>query len=163
MSYRRYIICVLIKFKKPSKKLGGFFYMQKIGIDPDVDKNGVAIKNGDDISLYNLTFFELFDKLKDLDKKNVRVYIECGFLNKSNWHKVGKGSAALNAKIGNNTGRNHEVARKIVEMCKYLNLDYKEVKPTSRKIDAKQLKALTGISKRTNQEQRDALMLILGK
>ena len=100
--------------------------MLKIGIDPDVEKNGVAIKNGDDISLLNLTFFELFERLKDLKNENVKIYIECGYLNKSNWHKVGKGSAALNAKIGNSTGRNHEVARKIVEMCEYLNLDYKE-------------------------------------
>ena len=137
--------------------------MLKIGIDPDVEKNGVAIKNGDDISLLNLTFFELFEKLKGLENKNVKIYIECGYLNKSNWHKVGKGSAALNAKIGNSTGRNHEVARKIVEMCEYLNLDYKEVKPTSRKVDAKLFKTLTGISYRTNQEQRDACMLILGK
>lgn len=141
--------------------------MLKIGIDPDVDKNGFALINGSDFELQNLLFFELFEKLKDLrsqyDKSKLLVVIECGLLNKSNWHKVGKGSAAINAKIGNSTGRNHEVAQKIVEMCEYLDLNYLKVKPTSKKLNKDQFKLYTGISHRTNQEQRDAYMLIHGR
>ena len=60
-----------------------------IGIDPDVDKSGVAIIDGNNVTLDNLTFFKLFDYLKFYKEKERKptVYVECGFLNKSNWHK----------------------------------------------------------------------------
>lgn len=135
-----------------------------IGIDADVDKNGVAFKNGKLIELSNLTFFQLFDFLsfyKEREEKPI-VYIECGFLNASNWHKKVNASASLNAKIGERTGANFEVSKKIVEMCEYLNLEYVKVKPTRSKVNAEFFKQITGIDKRTNQEQRDACMLIYG-
>lgn len=136
-----------------------------IGIDPDVTKSGVAIKKGKNVELLNLEFFSLFRTLSDLYSSSlyeIKVYIECGFLNKSNWHtKTGK-SAAFNAKIGEHTGANFETAKKIVEMCQYLGLPYQEVKPTRSKVDASFFKQITKIEKRTNQEQRDAYMLIHG-
>lgn len=134
-----------------------------IGIDPDVEKNGVCFKNGKLIELSNLTFFQLFDFLKSQTNNshmNPIVYIECGFLNASNWHKKANASASLNAKIGERTGANFEVAKKIVEMCEYLNLEYVKVKPTRSKVNAEFFKQITGIDKRTNQEQRDAYFLI---
>lgn len=138
-----------------------------IGIDPDVDKNGFALIHNKNYELDNLTFFELFKRFNNLknDFKGVeiRVFIECGFLNKSNWHKIKKGSASINANIGNRTGRNHEVAYKLIEMCEFLNLTFFKVKPATRKKDSKEFKLITGISKRTNQEQRDAFMLIFGR
>ncbi|MEG0929881.1 MAG: hypothetical protein RSD53_05835 [Algoriella sp.] len=147
-------------------KIGGF-YMVLIGIDPDVDKNGFALIHNKNYELANLTFFELYDKLQslknDFENESIKVFVECGFLNKSNWHKVKKGSASINANIGNRTGRNHEVAHKIIEMCEYLNLTNFKVKPTSKKRDNKEFSLITGIKKRTNQEQRDAMFLIFGK
>lgn len=136
-----------------------------IGIDPDIDKNGVAYKEGDYTELHNLKFFELFEflenVLKDKNKtQELLVVIEAGWQNKSNWHIKKKGSAALNAKIGNNTGRNHETGRKIVEMVEYLEITHKLVKPTTSKLNAKLFKKITSIEKRTNQEVRDAMMLI---
>jgi len=132
-----------------------------IGIDPDVDKSGVATNEK---FLTNLTFFELFDFLS-LNKKahnQMVVYIECGFLNKGNWHKT-NGSNSVNAQIGQRTGANHEVAKKIVEMCRYLGIEYYEIKPTKSKVNSEFFKQITKIDKRTNQEQRDAYMLIYGK
>lgn len=147
-------------------KIRGFF-MVLIGIDPDVDKNGFALIHNKEYELSNLKFFELYEKLKLLKfqfgKENIKVFVECGFLNKSNWHKVQKGSASINAKIGNSTGRNHETAKKIVEMCEHLELNHFQIKPTRQKLDKDQFKSLTGISKRTNPEQRDAFMLIYGR
>ena len=130
----------------------------KIGIDPDVEKNGVAIKHDGKLTLHNLKFFELFDLLKTYP--NAQVVIEGGWLNKSNWHTKRNGSAALNAKIGNHTGANHEVGRKIVEMCEYLDIDYRVVRPTKSKVKSDLFHKITGI-KKSNQEQRDAAMLIL--
>lgn len=132
-----------------------------IGIDPDVDKSGVATNEK---FLTNLTFFELFDFLS-LNKKahnQMVVYIECGFLNKGNWHKT-NGSNSVNAQIGQRTGANHEVAKKIIEMCRYLGIEYYEIKPTKSKVNSEFFKQITKIDKRTNQEQRDAYMLIYGK
>lgn len=131
-----------------------------IGIDPDVTKSGVATS---DKVLMNLTFFELFDFLKAYKKTNLEleVYVECGFLNKSNWHKT-NGSNSINAQIGQRTGANHEVAKKICEMCEFLEIKYHKIKPTRSKVNADFFKKITKIDKRTNQEQRDAYMLIHG-
>lgn len=139
-----------------------FLVMIKIGIDPDCISNGVAYKNGKQIELYNMTFFKLFDYLQTFQgSKEVEVYVECGFLNKSNWHKT-QGSNSVNTQIGQRTGANHEVAKKIVEMCEYLGINYVTVKPTKSKVNDAFFRQITKIDKRTNQEQRDAYMLIHG-
>ena len=100
-----------------------------IGIDPDVEKSGVAYYESDTkkLELSNLTFFQLFDYLQHVERNKadldeVTVVIEAGWLNKSNWH-VTHGTANINAQIGQRTGANHEVGRKIVEMCKYIGLN----------------------------------------
>lgn len=138
-----------------------------IGIDPDCDKNGVCIYYARTyFELLNLRFFELFDKLnflKGCENLQIKVYLEAGWLNKSNWHKVINGNSAINANIGLRTGANHEVGRKIVEMCECLKIDYELIKPKKSKVDAKTFKALTKYQQRTNQEQRDAAMLVFGR
>ncbi|MFV5697772.1 hypothetical protein ACM55H_05335 [Flavobacterium sp. ZT3R17] len=136
-----------------------------IGIDPDVDKSGFARIEGNQLKLDNLSFFDLYEELKfykELEVKPV-VYIECGFLNKSNFHKKAGMSAALNAKIGERTGANFETAKKIVEMCEYLKMPYVKIQPKASKITNDYFKKITGINARTNQEQRDAMMLIWGR
>lgn len=133
-----------------------------IGVDPDVKENGVAIKKGEQVELVNLSFFDLFDLLVGLKQENLFVIVEGGWLNESNWHKNEKGSAALNAKIGSHTGANHETGKKIVEMLVYLKIKHVVVKPTKTKVKAHFFKAITKITQRTNQEMRDAYMLIHG-
>lgn len=136
-----------------------------IGIDCDVENSGVAYYESDTrkLELSNLTFFQLFDYLKFVSEQGKPlVVIEAGWLNKGNWHAKSKGSAALNAKIGQRTGANHETGKKIVEMCEYLELPYKLVKPTKKKLNAETFKNITGIIDRTNQEVRDAGMLVWG-
>lgn len=134
-----------------------------IGIDPDVDKSGVAIKTSNKVVLSNLKFFDLLDKLVELaNGNNLIIVIECGYLNKGNWHKTA-GSNSVNAQIGQRTGANHETAKKIVEMCGYLGLTCEQVKPTRSKVNAEFFKQITKITQRTNQEQRDAYMLIHGR
>jgi hypothetical protein len=136
-----------------------------IGIDPDVDRSGYAAITGDQLTLDNLNFFQLFEKLKyfvECQNKPI-VYIECGFLNKSNWHNKSDRSAAFNSKIGERTGANFETAKKIIEMCEYLQISYVKIKPTARKTTNDYFKSLTGHKGVTNQEQRDAFMLIFGR
>lgn len=136
-----------------------------IGIDPDVEKSGFARIQGDQLKLDNLSFFDLFEELKFYKEREIKptVYIECGYLNKSNFHKKSGMSAALNAKIGERTGANFETAKKIVEMCEYLKLPYVKIQPKASKITNEYFKTITGLSIRTNQEQRDAFMLVFGR
>ena len=133
-----------------------------IGIDPDVDKSGIAIfLSKDNFQLKNLRFFELYDLLDSLKESTLEIYIEAGWLNKSNWHKVVNGSSNINAQIGQRTGANHESGKKIVEMCEYLGLKYNLIKPTKKKVDSIIFNKITNYKGRTNQEQRDAAMLVL--
>lgn len=136
-----------------------------VGIDPDSKKSGVAIWRKSDkfYALKNLTFFELFDYLQE-KKISIRlIVIEAGWLNKSTWHGAHGKCAAISAKIGKNVGSNHEAGRKIEEMCKYLKIYYELDRPQSGKLTALQFKKLTGIQERTNQETRDAFMLVFGR
>lgn len=140
-----------------------------IGIDPDNDKSGVAYyeKNTKDLQLYNMTFFELLEYLKHLKRFEVEGYsllvrVECGYLNKSNWHVKQTDNAKKAAKIGSHTGANSEVQKKICEMCEYVGIPYEKVRPTRRKLNSEQFKQITGYPKRSNQEQRDAAMLVFG-
>lgn len=138
----------------------------KIGIDPDVDKSGVAVIENGEIELFSLSFWQLFEFLKERKPDLVRV--EGGWLNKMSNFRAGKPTAAL-ARIGKNVGSNHEAGRKIVEMCEYLQIKHEVVKPlqkhwkgTDGKITHEEVVKYFKIKqKRTNQEERDALLLLI--
>ena len=137
-----------------------------IGIDPDVEKNGVATvdKQTNEMQVSTLAFPQLIEYLKDKSKDcTILVLIEAGWLNHSNWHLSPKITVQKAAQIGNATGRNHETGRKIAEMCEYYKIPYKLIKPlkkiwrgTDGKISAAEFSRITGCKARTNQEMRDA-------
>ncbi len=137
-----------------------------VGVDPDVDKNGVCLyeRKTKEFTLHNLTFFQLFDFLVVEKQKGIaiKVVIEAGWYNLSNWHVKTSDNARIVAKKGNSLGSNHETGRKIVEMCEYLKLEYQLVKPTAHKVKSDTFMQITGYTKRTNPEQRDATMLVYG-
>jgi hypothetical protein len=134
-----------------------------IGIDPDLDRNGVAIwesQNGI-LTLKNLSFWQLYDLLSTNRDRIVVVRIEAGWLNfKSNWHNRYRQTKEAGEAISRNVGENHAVGKLISQMCTYLEILHEEVRPTASKVDAKLFKSITGFNKSTNQEQRDAAMLI---
>lgn len=145
-----------------------------IGIDPDVDKSGVAflIVESRIIEVSNLTFADLLDYLRETRDFLMRegryfvVVVEAGWLNKAHWHVGRGGSAARSALIGNHTGRNHEVGRKIVEMCRHYGIEVVEQPPLRKmwkgrdgKITHEELQHLAIITNKTNQETRDAALL----
>ncbi len=155
-----------------------------IGIDPDVDKNGVALLDHAEAEMqaYALTFADTLDFLRlwqlhcQDTGKGLTVVIEAGWLNKSNWHLLPRDTKAVAAAKGNNAGRNHETGRKLSEMCLHWGIPFELVKPLRKawrgkqgKITHAELAALLsrkGIhmqAKRTNQDQRDAALIALLK
>lgn len=152
------------------------------GIDPDVEKNGVALLDCEKRTirvLASLPFPELLDFLRyiqrqaEVEQKRFRVIVEAGWLNKANWHSSETDTKQLAAAKGNAAGRNHETGRKIVEMCAHWQIPTELMKPLRLKVggshlwngkDGKitheELTSFTGITKpRTNQEERDAALL----
>lgn len=143
----------------------------KIGIDPDIDKSGVAvITEKGEVVLYTLPFFSLIDFLKLNQNQIKEVAIECGYLNaKSNFHYRGA-KTGISAKIGALVGANHQISRLLVQYCQHNHINHREVKPLKKhwkgangKITHNELTKIVkyDLPKRTNQEQRDALLLIL--
>ena len=147
-------------------------YDNIIGIDPDCDKSGVAWLHVPDrkLEIDNLTFPELISYLQyckavsEKTKESYIVVVEAGWLNaKSCFHRC-FGKAA--EKVAKNVGANHETGRKIVEMCKYYDINVTIQKPLVKtwkgrdgKITHEELEYFTGIMGRTNQDGRDAALL----
>lgn len=150
-------------------------YDRIIAIDPDVDRSGVAeleVKTRK-IEVSTLAFPALMDYLQfmksrtELDNETLCVVVEAGWMNTSNWHTGNVRSIAAAAKTGQNTGRNHETARKIAEMSHHYGLTTEEVKPlkkcwrgTGGKITQEELEYITGkLDRRVSQDARDAALL----
>jgi antitoxin component of RelBE/YafQ-DinJ toxin-antitoxin module len=135
-----------------------------IGIDPDTQKSGVCYyRTGAKMDLYNLDFWSAIKFIETVQNADVeyKVIIEGGWLNKkSNWHAA-QGRAA--EKIAKNVGMNHQVGILIAEYCEHNGIPYEVVKPTKSKVNAKTFKSITGYEGRTNQETRDAAMLVFGR
>jgi hypothetical protein len=135
-----------------------------IGIDPDCDKNGVAIlQNDKSIELFNYDFISTINLFAKCDNDAI-IVIEAGYLNKSNWHITNCKSKQMAAQIGNKTGRNHQTAMLLVQFAKRYNLNVIEKKPLKKiwsngKISDVEIKKFMNIKGRTNQEKRDAALL----
>jgi hypothetical protein len=146
----------------------------KIAIDPDVKKSGVAILNKNSILFaVSFNFFELQEYLKITAEHIELVIIEASWLISHNF-TASKGSIAARLKIANHTGANHEVGRKIAEMCAYLGIEYKLVRPLKKMwkgpkgkithqelMNIWQVKKLGFNKKQTNQEERDAILFLM--
>lgn len=81
-----------------------------IGIDPDIQESGVgAVFDDKKFLAYKMNFPALIDYLKAMNECcKIKVVIEGGWLNKSNWHVLNRFmTAAKAAAIGRSTGMNH--------------------------------------------------------
>ena len=146
-----------------------------IGIDPDVEKNGVAIveKETKHLECAALTFAQTLDYLQWVAKRaaesgaSVKVYIEAGWMCRTNWHLKYRDNRGQVVAKGVSQGRNEQVSKTIGEMCGHYGLDWMHVKPLrkcwkgpDRKITHDELCMVTGVVYgRTNQEMRDAALI----
>lgn len=157
-------------------------YGTVIGIDPDVDRSGVAALDAENMSLTvaALRFPELVDYLSwrsgvtDEYGNPPLVVVEASWKTAANWHLNPRDGRRAAAKKGYGVGRNHETGRKIVEMAESFGLPVIERQPLLKcwkgpdgKITHVELESLltgSGVSfgfRRTNQEERDAALLAL--
>ena len=119
-----------------------------IGIDPDVDKSGVCIVNNM-LQIELLTTMDLVDLFALIesmsDCRDIKVIVEAGWMNKTNFH----------------VGANHEIGRQIIKFCEKVGIECHAIKPKGHKMSALDFKRISGWTKRTNQEMRDAYKIIL--
>lgn len=142
-----------------------------IAVDPDADKSGVAVldtEKRDFVFVGSLSFVDTINKIHDYQDDTSMVIVEAGWLVSHNWHISHSMNKEVCAKIGQQTGRNHETGRKLIECINGI-LNYSPVyehrplkkcwKGREGKITAKELQLFTKYDKRTNQDQRDAMLL----
>lgn len=142
-----------------------------IGIDPDCQESGVGVvyKNPRLVQTYKMDFPRLisFLKLSNEYAEHIEVIIEGGWLNKSNWHVLGKFMSTIKAAaIGRSTGMNHQTGILIQQMCESMGIHPTIVKPLKKcwkgkdgKITQDEAQYFMGKLPRMNQDQRDALLL----
>ena len=138
-----------------------------IGIDPDVNKSGVAewVKSEKMFGqITDMKLPELMDYLFVNRKCILLVVVEAGFLNKGNRHIFKGQSVAAAAKTGENVGRNHQRGMDIVEILEWMRIPYRLQKPSTKnswKDSEATFQKMTGV-KGGNPEKRDAAMLVFG-
>lgn len=149
-------------------------YDNIIAIDPDVDKSGVALLRPSTrrLQVANLEFpllldyFQSVKATRDKTNESLIVIVEAGWMVQGNWHLSFKETKQRAASKGYDVGRNHETGRKIVEYLKYIGIEVLEHYPLRKcwkgkdgKITHEELVYFTGLSGRTNQDERDAALL----
>lgn len=145
-----------------------------IGIDPDVEKSGVAILTIEpySLNLKSMTFSELVDfaYASVEHKDDMSVVVEGGWINHSHFHLSAKTRGYLAARMGNDVGRNHETGRKIIEVFEHLGYAVDIQKPLRKiwkgkdgKITKQELEAFAGPVGLCNQDCRDAALLAWDK
>lgn len=140
-----------------------------IGIDPDIERNGVAILDTStrSISLQSLTLAETIDTIteENTHAESLIAVVEAGWANKSNYHLTAYDSKRSAAKKGVDQGRNHQRGIDIVELLQHNGVNIAQIKPLPKiwakgKASDKELrKFMTIAKKRTNQEERDAALI----
>lgn len=118
-----------------------------IGIDPDIDKNGVALidKESRKAEIEYLSFpetlewvrgkYEAFKRAAEQDARSTfMVHVEAGWLNKGNWHvdesQRGRFSpSAYAAAVGTKTGACNAVSMKLLECFEFYGVPARAVRP----------------------------------
>lgn len=143
-----------------------------IGIDPDVERSGVAcvdVRNRCVTWCVTWPFAVLLDNLRMMQEMGgqYRHIVEASWMTTKNWHLPKTCSLARAAAMGRSVGRNHATGEHIVAWCRHLGLDVVEQPPLRKcwrgrdgKITHAELaQFVEGLPKRTNQEERDAVLL----
>lgn len=137
-----------------------------IGIDPDVQKCGFAVKDksaGKITEVLAIHFFDVINRINQLRQEGeVIVYLDAGWLiSKSNWHE-NQGSRR-GEKIAKNVGACHQVGKLIAEYCQRKGIVCHQIRPTGSKVGAVEFGKMNIWQGRINQDCRDACLLVVGR
>lgn len=143
-----------------------------LAIDPDIEKSGVALLDVPKrtfIRNESLAFPDVCELMKDIiafaePDARVGVFVEGGWMvTKSNYHQA-QGHRA--EKIAKNVGENHGTGKQLLAMAKHYGLNAEAIHPLRKcwrgkdgKITHEELVSFTHITKRTNQDARDAALI----
>ena len=139
-----------------------------IGIDPDVDGSGYAVILPDGgIWCGNLTIAGILNDAEARHGRTVYVMEAAWLTGKVNWHFSGGENRRVSSAMGYSIGRNHQTGMDIAALLRHMGHEVREVRPLKKlwcgkdgKITHEEICRLTGWdAPRSNQEQRDALLL----
>lgn len=149
-------------------------YRYIVGIDPDTEASGVAIidREKHEVTISNHSFWGLIELMSALPPQETLWIIEDVWTTTANWHTRKYANASVNAKIGYAMGRCATIGRLIYERLHLMGADVIAQKALRKvwsrgKITHEETQALcrqAGLrlsDQRTNQEERDALLLAL--
>ena len=135
-----------------------------ISIDPDSDKNGVAVIVGGEIEeLRALDYFDLNTFLVAKQPLNPLILLEDVDNSKPTWPSGAK--RAIRERRSRDVGKVQMAARQIRKLLEHLSLEYLLVTPLEilekrrSKTDGQFFNDLTGWHGRTNADKRDAAIL----
>lgn len=148
--------------------------MKIIGIDGDIDLNGLAIyeKETNKLEYKAIKFFDLHRWFIENKSEIDIVKVEAGFLNKPANFRNTKNPKVSN-EISRRVGINHAVSLLIIQMLEDLKISYKLSKPLLKKWKGsngkitheeivKLLKPLgIEMGTKSNQETRDSILICL--
>lgn len=147
-----------------------------IGIDPDVEKSGVAVldcEKREFTRVVAMSFPELVDYLavvrfdiEGLDEKEAVIVLEDSDVS-TNWHYNSRDSKAVCAAKGRSVGLCHATARHLKEIAEHYDLKVVLQKPLRKIWKGRDGKIthdeaayfMRGLPKQTNPESRDAALL----
>ncbi len=136
-----------------------------IGIDPDLEKSGIAtVIDGKLITLDTMGFFELTDFI--LEHKHVAHFIvEDVEHDKTTYHRPGANQAAMR-KIAQNVGQVKAIGRLLGVYLSDCDAQFTLIKPLKGRVkkakkDAEYFNEITGWKGRSNQDKRDAALLAM--
>jgi len=136
-----------------------------IGIDPDLEKSGIAIvTDGKLTALGTMGFFELTEYI--LEHKHVAHFVvEDVEHDKTTYHRPGANQAAMR-KIAQNVGQVKAIGRLLGVYLNGCDAQFTLIKPLKghakkAKNDANFFNQLTGWQGKSNQDKRDAALLAL--
>lgn len=158
-----------------------------VGLDPDCEKIGMSTYNKEtkELNYSSIDFFDLQKWLIENKLEITQVKIEASWkISKSDFHSsIPKKSlyaysevlkySNISASIGKKVGANHEIGRKIEQFCIRESIPYKLSMPLTKrwkgkggKITHEEIVKLLQplgitISKKTNQDCRDSILICL--
>jgi hypothetical protein len=144
-----------------------------IGIDPGVQCGFAVITYGTFREIKALTFWQTVNELEKAKNisDSLEVWIEDPNKNKpvffrkhvSNDPKAAASAQLIYRTISQRVGSNKRDSQLLIEYCKLKGIAVISVRPSSKKMNARDFAHLTGITNKYNQHERDAAMLIFGR